>query len=326
MWMKKRSQQIFEEPEMLVIEGETYERQDLQFDQLTDENGVVRFHISGQQPVPDCRYMLYDKVAQGVLWLENATMEAQWLSFTYQEIVKPVYEDGINLYTLLAVNKKEKCAYTFCYTKETKANAYDRMGNILHKDDLGKAWDGQNMDAVLYIAEKNKMLRLLVQKEYLFLKAFLDAKVETVNMKKDTVILHVSLQDYGYRITRIYMQLRSKTEERTYDFGIRTRKERGAYHLTAQIHLKDLQMAQFYWDIKADTEKDGIVRAIELKNHEKWMHRIMYLQQMHYVYADGNIVYPYKTKSRNIALHFRQKTEQDCWAFIMKEYLALAIY
>jgi CDP-glycerol glycerophosphotransferase (TagB/SpsB family) len=85
-------------------------------------------------------------------------------------------------------------------------------------------------------------------------------------------------------------------------------------------------MAQFYWDIKADTEKDGIVRAIELKNHEKWMHRIMYLQQMHYVYADGNIVYPYKTKSRNIALHFRQKTEQDCWAFIMKEYLALAIY
>ena len=32
---------------------------------------------------------------------------------------------------------------------------------------------------------------------------------------------------------------------------------------------------------------------------------MMYLKQMHYLYADGNIVYPYKTKSNEFALQFR---------------------
>ena len=133
-------------------------------------------------------------------------------------------------------------------------------------------------------------------------------------------------RDYGYEIASVKMRLRNAVEEIQYAFDLKKTKTGDTFYVTASIALAPLKLAQFYWDIKGTAVYKGGECSFKLKNRDLWMHRIMYLKQMHYVFKDGNIVYPYKTKSNEFALQYRPKTEYDNWGFIFKEYTALAIY
>lgn len=315
-----------EERKRIVLAGENYKRKRAFFDSLTDEDGQIRMHFAGKHPGAAWKYMLYDRGSEGGIYLEDARIEGDCLTFSDIGHVLDGYEEGVRRYTVIAVDVRRKSACVFLYKKAPKTDEYDSMGNMLCSGVIGQAPDGQRVEGIYYIADEERLLRLVVQKEYLHLKSFLEAKIEKVQLRRGKLVLHAALKDYGFTMSRIYMRLRSKTEVMEYDFQVKTQKKGDSYHIIASIQLPKLHLTQFYWDIKGVVVRDNIPMDINLKNKDLWIHRIMYLKQMRYVYPDGNIVYPYKTKSNEFALQFRAKTEQDCWAFIFKEYLALLIY
>ena len=76
------------------------------------------------------------------------------------------------------------------------------------------------------------------------------------------------------------MQLRSKVQELTYDFQIKSRKRKKMFYYIAEIQVSDLKLEQFYWDIRAVAVKGHQQYDMELRNRDLWLHRLMYLRQM----------------------------------------------
>lgn len=228
-------------------------------------------------------------------------------------------------YSIMAVDQQQKIAYNFYCPLKSKGSLYNHLKNILDMMPVKGQILGQEAEAVLYISEMEEALKIGVFPAEDTYKDFLEAKVESVHLSRGKFRMHITLEDHGLEIKRIYTELRNALTPVQYDFQWSSKKEKGLWIIDAEIDLSQLHLAQFYWDIKAEGEKDGIRRAVSLANRERWMHRFLYLRQLHYNYPDGNIVYPYKTKSNTMAFQFRPRTKQDSGLFIMKEYLALAI-
>ncbi len=276
----------------------------------------------------ELKYGFYDRNTKSFLAIPNIKIRERWIYFKSPDIPRIQYD--LDSYRALpaAVDEQKKILYSFVYSRATVTTDYDHRENILAKQMVGQTETGEPLEETFYLTRQDKTLQVAIQKYSWGLREFLEAKIRTVNLRNGVLRLNLELKNCGYRISRIYLQLRSKTEQAEHDFILSEKQFGNTIMMKASIDLKPLKLTQFYWDIKAVAvnEENGAEQAIELRNHDRWMHRILYVLQLHYIYPDGNIVYPYKTKSRNIALQFRQKTEYDSWRFIFQEYLALFFY
>ena len=343
-----------EEPKSVVLNGKVYEERRLAFDRLSCKNQIIglRFlknplfksdvnlkitadtehenesDIDVNVDLERLAYAFYDRGKETALPVLKATIKKGWLYFKSPYIPDAHYETGVYRFLLAAIDEEKRVLYSFRYAQPTRTTKYDHMENILVSQVVGKAEDGHPVQESFYLTRGGRTLRVVIQKQYRELRDYLEGKVVSVKMPNGVLKLKIELPDHGYRINRIFLRLRSKTENISYDFDIEEEIRGSMIHIEARIDLKNVQLAQFYWDVKATaiSINDGLEREIELRNREKWMHRILYLVQLHYIYPDGNIVYPYKTKSRNIAVQYRPRTPQDSWKFIFKEYIALVIY
>ena len=335
-----------------LIDGIRYKERRILFDRLSCKNGLFALHfaktlvfkadvdlrvsaddeaseessITDQIDKAQLSYVFYDRGKQTYFIVDHAVVKDGWLYFRSPFIPDAHFETGVYRYLLAAVDWKKQTLYSFAYTKQTETDDYDYLENVLAQTIVGKVEDGEPVQETFYVTRQDKTLRVVIQKYTWGLRDYLEGKIRTVSLRNGVLKLKIELKDRGYRLSRIYLRLRSKTDPVEYDFDFTEKTFGDVIYMDAVLDLKTIRLAQFYWDIKAEAVKDGKGQVIELRNHDRWMHRIMYLVQMHYVYPDGNIVYPYKTKSRNIALQFRPKTNEDSWKFIFKEYIALALY
>ncbi len=335
-----------------AIDGIRYEERRILFDKLTSKNGLLALHFA-KRPVfkadvdlkvsaddeaaeesgltehvdrDKLTYVFFDRGKQSILIVDHAVVKNDWLYFKSPFIPDAHYETGVYRYLLAAVDWKRRILYSFSWTKQTAGNDYDHYDDILVSQQVAVSEEGEKIEETFYVTRQDRTLRVVIQKQNWGLRDFLEGKIRTVSLRNGVLKLRIELKDHGYRLSRIYIRLRSKIDPVEYDFDFTEKVFGDMIFMEASLDLKPLQLAQFYWDIKATAVKDGVARAINLRNHDRWMHRILYLIQLHYNYPDGNIVYPYKTKSRDIALQFRPKTEEDSWKFIFKEYAALALY
>ena len=335
-----------------LIDGIRYKERRILFDRLSCKNGLFALHfaktlvfkadvdlrvsaddeateessITDQVDKAQLSYVFYDRGKQNYIIVDHAVIKDGWLYFRSPFIPDAHFETGVYRYLLAAIDWKKQTLYSFAYTKQTATDDYDYLENVLAQTIVGKAEDGEPVQETFYVTRQDKTLRVVIQKYTWGLRDFLEGKIRTVSLRNGVLKLKIELKDCGYRLSRIYLRLRSKTDPVEYDLDFTEKVFGDVIYMEASLDLKTVSLGQFYWDIKAEAVKDGRRQVIELRNHDRWMHRIMYLVQMHYVYPDGNIVYPYKTKSRNIALQFRPKTNEDSWKFIFKEYIALALY
>lgn len=326
-FLKKKEKESEEQKESrFLLNGVPFERKKIKFDKFESTNGDIRLHVNirGRKR---WRYLFYNRSIQDGVTLTNAYIENGWLYLgDCRQELSESYESGADRYTFIAVDDKKQCAYVFAHTAAGATNEYDHMSNMMYSERIGENQNQEYIEGIFYLADTDKVLRMVVRREYKHLEDFLSAKVDHLELKGDKLCLQFHFKNYGYEIFDVSMKLRSPTEDVQYAFNLNVERKENIFYVTAKLALKKLKLAQFYWDIKGVVRKDNIEYPIKLMNKDLWMHRIMYLKQMHYVYKDGNIVYPYKTKSNEFALQYRPKTEYDNWGFIFKEYIALAIY
>lgn len=259
-----------------------------------------------------------------ILLTENIRQRKK-LEIPYKHKISAESLDNTVRYSVMALDQQQKIAYSFYSPSKSKWNAYVHLKNMLDMMPVKGQIQGEDAESILYMSEIEEALKVVVLPAYDTYKDFLEGKVESVQLSRGRFCMHITLEDHGLKITRIYMELRNALTPVQYDFQWYAQKKKDQWVIDADIDLSKLTLAQFYWDIKAEGEKDGIRRSVALTNRERWMHRFLYLRQLHYNYPDGNIVYPYKTKSNTMAFQFRPRTKQDSGLFILKEYLALVI-
>ena len=346
----KKGQESVRRP--ALVYGIRYKERRLLFDKLSCKNGLIALHFvktpvfkgdvdlkvtadaeaAEEIGVSNCvsyeklTYVFYDRGKQSTLTVDHATVRDGWLYFRSPFIPDAHFENGVYRYLLAAIDWNRQILYSFSYASQTVTTEYDYLENVLSSQIVGKSEDGEPVQESFYVTRQDRTLRVVIQRYFWGLRDFLEAKIRRVTLINGVLKLRVELADRGYRLSRIYIRLRSKTDPVEYDFDFTEKVFGNVVFMDAVLDLKGIKLAQFYWDIKGIAVKDGKAQAIYLRNHERWMHRVMYLLQMHYIYPDGNVVYPYKAKSRDIALQFRPRTEQDSWKFILKEYFALALY
>ena len=337
-----------------IINGIRFEEKQLLFDRFACKNGVysLRFaktpvfkadvdlkvtaddeieeecSISKHADISRLKYVFYDRSSQEMISIPDTVIKGRWLYFRAPELPKREYETESYKGVLAAIDDSHSTCYSFIYCRSTAVSDYNHLDNILTQQTVGETKEKEPLLETFYLTRLDKTLQIAIQRYSLGLRDFLEARVRSLSLKNGVFKLNIDLKEKEYHITRIYISLRSKTETVEYDFSFKEKTIGTSVLIDAVLDLKPLKLSQFYWDVKAFAVKDGENKEqqIELRNHDKWMHRILYLRQLHYDYPDGNIVYPYKTKSRNIALQFRKKTEHDSWKFICQEYFALFLY
>ncbi len=314
--------------EELISDVNVYAKKKITFDAFRGEVGKICLHLTGEINAAEANlvYVLYDRGSESSYCELVPNYKEGWLSLSGYGAMTEGYEDGVQRYTIAAMDKERRTLYVFSYKKDVKKNEYDKMESLLFCEPMGEDAEREKLEALFYLADEDKILRVILQKKYGRLKNFLSGYVKHISLKRGCLILKWQLQDYGYVPLRVYMQLRSKTELRQYDFDLKVEKKSGVYMATAKLLLNECELAQFYWDIKGEVGGNDFVFDLEIKNRDLWFHRLLYLRQLHYDDVDGNRVFPYKTKSNQLAVEFRPKTEQDNWGFIFKEYVALFCY
>lgn len=308
------------------ISGISYSVKRIRFNHFEGKENEFRIQLA-IYPRKKWQFILYDKEIHKGIALDQVRFDNKWIVIRdYQAAIMTTDIKDVHRYTLMALDEDKKAAIVFGYSKRIYSNDYDKMSEMLFSERVGANDDHCYTEGIFYLGYYEKIIRLVIRDESLHLNDFLAAKVTAIHLKGDLLSLHFEVKDYGYEPVEVCIRYRNPIEKCCYYFNLQTEKADGICSGTAEIHLKDLKLAQFYWDIKGIAVKDDREYELKLENRDLWMHRMMYLKQMHYIYADSNIVYPYKTKSNEFALQFRPKTKEDSWFFIMKEYLALAIY
>ena len=309
----------------ITLNGQTYAVKTLRCSRVQMQGMDVVVQLKEKLPEGcDSIWACTDSVDQSIL-LSSTIRSGKKLEIPYRNQITAEGLENTVRYSVMAVDQQQKIAYNFYCPLKSKGSAYNHLKNILDMMPVKGQIQNQDADAVLYVSELEEALKIAVFPTSDTYKDFLEAKVESVHLSRGRFRMHITLEDHGLEITRIYMELRNALTPVQYDFQWTSKKEKGLWVIDAEIDLSQLKLAQFYWDIKAEGRKDGINRAVSLANRERWMHRFLYLRQLHYNYPDGNIVYPYKAKSNTMAFQFRPRTKQDSGLFIFKEYLALAI-
>ena len=310
----------------IIISGVEYQIKRIRFNSFEGRENGFQIQLA-IYPRKKWKFVLYDKDIQQAVSLNQVEYNGKYIVVrNYHEAVMAGDVRGIHRYTFMALDEDRKIAVVFGFSKRIDSDDYDKMSEMLFSERMGTNDDHCYTEGIFYLGYYEKIIRLVIRSESLHLNDFLAAKVTDLQLKGDFLSLQFAVKDYGYEPVDVCIQYRNPIEQIRYYFNLQTEKADGVYSGRAEIHLKDLKLAQFYWDIKGTAVKDDHEYELKLENRDLWMHRMMYLKQMHYLYADGNIVYPYKTKSNEFALQFRPKTKEDSWFFIMKEYAALAIY
>lgn len=166
----------------------------------------------------------------------------------------------------------------------------------------------------------------VLRKYYMYNEQFYE-KIRKVKQKGSVFSFEVVCKDRGFTYKEIFLSLRSKIEEKRYNFDMKQSKNLfGQIIIKAQIDLANIELAQFYWDIGMVIEKDGEEFDMKMKNKGKLFRRSFYFRDITYDYGDGYIVYPYVTMPNTLALYYREKGEYDNKAFHRREYLALFLY
>lgn len=313
--------------ESFVWNDKVYVNKKIFFNKIEVKNRQVSVYIEAGNVPTDAKLLLYNRNCS--LWCEKEaiTFSEKKICFALNQFAFPATAEK-QKYTCCLLDEKNGLRYTFCFSEKLYANTYNHLQHIFHRESLENTEEmsDMNREMILYVTDKEKELKLAIQNQRSYLRGILDAKVCRVQFKKGRLLLKIKLENYGYEISRIYMRLRSNVKEQSYDFQIQAKKRKKKLYYTAELQVSKLQLDQFYWDIRAIAIKGQQEYDMELRNRDLWLHRLMYLRQMHYRFEDGTIVYPYKTKSNTIALYFRQSTIYDNWKFVAKEYLALVLY
>lgn len=323
--MKKRETK--KKAERLIIDGKSYLCKWIGVDKIEVQNCLVCLHTNKPFLLKNVRLLFANRESN--LWCEpkKITVSENTICFDLNGLSIPETEDK-QKYTCYLFAEEKQEVYAFCLESRLHSNTYNHLQHMFYRESLSNINGKSDTDKelVLYVTDKEQILKMSIQEPESYLRGVLDARIYRVRFRKGRLFLHIKLEDYGYEISRIYMQLRSKVQELTYDFQIKSRKRKKMFYYIAEIQVSDLKLEQFYWDIRAVAVKGHQQYDMELRNRDLWLHRLMYLRQMKYRFSDGTIVYPYKTKSNTIALYFRQATIYDNWKFIAREYLALLLY
>lgn len=202
---------------------------------------------------------------------------------------------------------------------------YDKSGNYaqnciwIEEEDVSLAFTP-------YYA-KNGFLGIFVCEQKRLFTSMAIAKVKRFGIKDKKIILDFELAKTEFDINTVSLVLRNSIDGKKYDFEYSVKNKGNNLFVNCRLDLDIIEWEQFYWDVKGTMIKDGVEYELHLKNFSKKFKAKYILKDMQYVLPDGEyLVFPYVTKSNDMAITYRMKTEQDNRAFVRKEYLALFLY
>ncbi len=257
------------------------------------------------------------------------TLEDGCISIKLKSALLDRYEGGVDRYTLYFLNREKRLAYTV--QKEVdRSEMYNNFHRLLGTVDCGEYHDEVNdtydrKELQYYFARGGELRIALLSAESRY-EDFIIGKVKRLRFKNGVLFMesHIKKAEGAPRPCGMYVKLRSKTEEISYDFQTKIIEREDEFILYGKLDVKKLELQQFYWDIRGMVTDGENVWPIRLQTYDKFIRRSMYVTQPMYRFGEF-IVYPYQTKSKDFALEYRPQTPQDNWGFILKEILAMIL-
>ncbi len=232
----------------------------------------------------------------------------------------------VNVYPVVCEGKR-------CIVYEFRNQKMEKSNNVYQKGNQYEVFDSvetgeQDKIVIMPYYTTNGYQRIVVKKEEDAFDEMYQAKVEKIYVKDGKLELKFSLGISEYQLKSVNLILRSQIQEKKYPFELEIKQKHDKWKVKASIEFEKIEWEQFYWDIWGIMEKDGKEYTLHLKNYSKWMKLKILLHpgQQYQLPGTEYVVYPYMTKSRDFALMYRLKGAQDNWKFVLKEYVALAIY
>lgn len=274
-----------------------------------------------------CKLIFYN-LEKEIQFKIDCLIQEKNLTVDVSELFKLYDGLPLTLDIALEVYDNQDYEYYFLYQHDAKheVDLYDKYNLYKNEIFMGK-YNDDDIFLSPFLSEVEPYLSVMLINSFSLYSKQLEAKVTNIDIKGGKLYLKAKMKDHGFTPISIFISLRSKSNELTYEMDLKTRKKNRKYiSIDAMLDLASIRLEQFYWDVKGKMEKGGIQYDMQLKNRNKFLHRIMYFTNPSYTYSNGFFTYPYKTKSKNFALNYRLKNENDSKSFLVKEYIALSLY
>ena len=208
------------------------------------------------------------------------------------------------------------------FPEETSGDKYSRIAAAVV---LGEG--GEASVALVASFTPSGYLHFTVGPQKNLLTDMFEAQAHSIRIANNEIRLVCRMPKSKLTLKAISLILRSKVQDKRYDFALSVKERRGYQVVTGTLPLDQVEWEQFYWDIRGVVAFDGIESEIRFKNHSKIKRLEMLLRNQQTIIQNGNyVVYPYLAKSHDFSVMYRARTAQDCWRFVWKEYLALFLY
>ncbi|MCI5822254.1 MAG: CDP-glycerol glycerophosphotransferase family protein [Lachnospiraceae bacterium] len=316
----------------ILIGDEFYEKCQLCFSAIDSVEDKLRIALRTDVEYKIDKIVLYDETTKDFIAVPNFKVETEnsKVEFDIKQQLYRNYSGEINRYTLYFLDNQTKKAYGLLYFGEvSQEDDYNNINRLLLEEQAETVHleNGEEREvSVVWYLTQGQILRNMICARERVLYDFYSGHVSGMKFKEGVLSLKFSLENEGYEIQRVYAILRNALEPQEVDFTVHPIGRGKNLNYTAVLDVKKETLNQFYWDVRAVVQKGGNEYLIRLKNKEKWFHRRRYLQFLQYCFPDGNVVYPYKTKSGDIAMEYRMGTEYDNRKFVWEEYLAIVCY
>lgn len=248
----------------------------------------------------------------------------------FTEKLRTFYEEKNKLFRVNifpVYSKGDTCViYEFRVQKNFKKNTNYNRESQFAEYFVMDALEEQKI-AIMPYYTTGGYLRIVVIQEYQMFNELYKAEVKDIRIQKGILKLKFLLAKSEYQLKDVSLILRSSLSDKRYSFTLEKVDKKNKWLVRASLDLSGVDWEQFYWDIRGIVEKDGKEYELRLCNYSKWMKLKMLLAPKQYQLPGSEyLVFPYMAKSRDFALMYRLKSEQDSVKFIAKEYLALFLF
>lgn len=262
--------------------------------------------------------------------LKNEDTNSIFFGTDFVEKIRALYEEKNKLFRINifpVYSKGDTCIlFEFRVQKNFKKNTNYNRGSQFAQYHAIDALEEQKI-AVMPYYTAGGYLRIVVKQEYQMFNELYKAEVKDIRIQKGILKLKFLIAKSEYQLKDVSLILRSSLSDKRYSFALEKSDKKDKWLVRASLVLNEVDWEQFYWDIRGVVEKDGKEYELRLCNYSKLMKMKMLLTPRQYQLPNSDyIVFPYMAKSRDFALMYRLKSEQDSIKFIAKEYLALVLF
>lgn len=288
---------------------------------LSDLNRVSYVLMNEETGEVNCLYADYDISKKEIIFgnalntaLRNDYMQNRKMN---KICIYPFYEEKEGKYVYFELKNEQLLDESLVDNKKRHFISYAKLIRDNNEQPL----------AIMAYYSENNILHFMLKEYYQVFSAQCNAKLKSIKFVEDNIRIEFRLDKTEFQLKEVSLILRSKVQNKIYPFALNI-KDKGKYlDVVGELSIEKIEWEQFYWDIRGIVIKDGEEFELRLKNHSIIKRLQMLLGYSQRVLGEGKyVIFPYLTKSKDFAIMYRMRSEQDNVAFVLKEYLALFLF